>query len=68
MYQQSGAAGAERFVTEYTNACLERVDEAYGRLVEYLAFKYLYSYAGVAPPVLPQVQTPAVSQPPSNGP
>lgn len=34
------------------NSCLENVDAAYGQLVDHLMFKYLYSYAGVAPPEL----------------
>ena len=49
IFRKYGAASAERFVTEYTNSCLENVDNAYGELVDYLMFKYLYSYSDVAP-------------------
>jgi dipeptidase len=66
VFKKHGAASAERFVTEYTNSCLDRVDDAYGELADYLMFKYLYSYASVAPPKLPRVSTPAVPQLPSN--
>jgi hypothetical protein len=34
---------------------LEKVDKVYGELVEFLMFKYLYSYAQAAPPGLPQM-------------
>jgi len=46
---------------------LENVDTAYGELVEFLTFKYLYSYAKVAPPTLPQVGTVAVPAIPDGG-
>jgi dipeptidase len=59
-WRDHGANGAEQFVTAYSNSCMEKVDEAYGELVDYLMFKYLYSYPGVAPPRLPQVGTVAV--------
>ena len=55
-----------RFVAEYTNSCLENVDNAYGELVDYLLFKYLYSYSDAAPPKLPEVSTPTVPGLPSN--
>ena len=54
------------FVTEYTNACLENVDTAYGELVDYLVFKYLYSYSDAAPPKLTGVNPPAIPALPSN--
>jgi hypothetical protein len=59
-------ARAERFVTEYTKLCLENVDNAYGELVDYLMFKYLYSYSSAAPPKLTGVSAPRVPALPSN--
>ena len=53
--EEHGPDLAEKFVTEYGNACLENVDEAYGQLVDYLMFKYLYSYWSSAPRELPRV-------------
>jgi len=61
-----GAARAERYVTEYTNSCLENVDNAYGELVDYLMFKYLYNYSDAAPPKLTEVSAPTVDVLPSN--
>jgi dipeptidase len=66
VFERHGAAGAERFVTQYTNSCLESVDEAYGQLVDYLTFKYLYSYSHAAPPTLPEVGAPRVPNVPSD--
>jgi dipeptidase len=60
VFSKHGAARAQAFVTDYTNACLDKVDDAYGELVDYLTFKYLYSYSHVAPPVLPAVTAPTV--------
>ncbi|MHC4399804.1 MAG: dipeptidase [Planctomycetota bacterium] len=60
VFRKYGAARAERFVTEYTNSCLEKVDDAYGELVDYLMFKYLYSYSNAAPPELTEVSKPTV--------
>ena len=60
VFQKHGAARAEKFVTEYTNSCLEKVDDAYGELVDYLMFKYLYSYAQAAPPTLTEVSPPTI--------
>jgi len=60
VYHQHGAAGAEAFVTEYTNACLESVDRAYDELVDYLMFRHLYSYSDVAPPKRPAVRPPEI--------
>ncbi len=48
IYEECGVKCAEQFVTEYTNACLESVDQAYGELVDQLMFKYLYSYSASA--------------------
>jgi len=53
VYTERGAAQAEEFVTKYTNACLETVNDTYGALVDYLMFKYLYSFSHAAPPTLP---------------
>jgi len=52
VFSKYGAARADRFVTEYTNSCLENVDSAYDELVDYLMFKYLHSYSEVASPKL----------------
>jgi dipeptidase len=60
VWQDHGAAVAEQYVTAYSNSCLEKVDEAYGELVDFLMFKYLYSYAKAAPPSLPQMGTVAI--------
>ena len=65
VFEKYGAARAERFVTEYTNSCLENVDNTYGELVDYLMLKYLYSYSDVAPPKLTEVSTPTVPALPS---
>jgi len=66
VFRKHGAARAERFVTEYTNSCLENVDNAYGELVDYLMFKYLHSYSDVAPPKLTEVSAPTVPVLPSS--
>jgi dipeptidase len=66
VFRKYGAARAERFVSDYTNSCLEKVDDAYGELVDYLMFNYLYSYPDVASPKLPEVGPPAVPALPSN--
>jgi dipeptidase len=55
VWEDHGVAGAEQFVTAYSNSCLEEVDKVYGELVDFLMFKYLYSYAQAAPPSLPQI-------------
>ena len=60
VFRKHGRERAERFVTEYTNSCLVKVDDAYGELVDYLMFKYLYSYSHVAPPKLPEVSAPTI--------
>jgi hypothetical protein len=39
---------------------LEKVDEAYGELGDFLTFKYLYSYSQAALPSLPQVSPVAI--------
>jgi D-mannonate dehydratase len=64
--EYSAAARAERFVTEYTNSCLESVDNAYGELVDYLMFRYLHSCSDVAPPKLTGGSMPTVPALPSN--
>ena len=38
---EHGPEAAERLATEYTNACLAKIDNAYGELLDYLMFKYL---------------------------
>jgi len=60
VYNEQGAARAEEFVTKYTNSCLDEVDATYGELVDYLMFKFLYSYAQAAPPKLRGVSPPTV--------
>jgi dipeptidase len=60
VFKINGAAGAEKFVTEYTNSCLEKVDDAYGKLVDHLMFKYLYSYSNAAPSSLPKFNPPMI--------
>jgi dipeptidase len=66
VFSKYGAARVERFVTEYTNSCLENVDNAYGELVDYLMFRYLHSYSDVAPPKLTGVSMPTVPALPNN--
>jgi len=66
VFRKYGAAHAKRFVTEYTNSCLENVDNAYGELVDYLMFKYLHSYSDVAPPKLTGISTPTIPALPTN--
>ncbi len=60
VFREHGTARAEQFVTAYTDSCLEKIDDAYGELVDFLMFKYLYGYSNAAPPKLPQVGTLAV--------
>ena len=60
VFRKHGRARAEQLVTQYTNSCLENVDDAYGELVDYLMFKYLYSYSNAAPPELTGVRAPAI--------
>ena len=60
VFNEQGAARAEKFVTEYTNSCLDEVDNTYGELVDYLMFKYLYSYAHAAPSTLRRASPPSV--------
>lgn len=64
VWKDHGSAGAEAFVTAHSKACLENVDAMYGELVDYLMFKYLYSYSSVAPAALPQLGPIAVPIPP----
>jgi len=64
VWKAHGSAGVEPFVTAYSNSCLEKVDVVYGELVDYLMFKYLYSYSSVAPATLPQLGPIAVPAPP----
>jgi dipeptidase len=59
-FEKHGATKAERFVTQYTNSCLEDVAEAYQKLVDFLMFKYLYSYSKAAPLRLPKVRSPRI--------
>jgi dipeptidase len=66
VFSEYGAARAERFVTQYTNSCLENVDNAYSELVDYLIFRYLHGYSDVAPPKLPGIGAPTVPALPSN--
>lgn len=60
VFRNHGPARAEAFVTEYSSACLKTVDAAYGELVDFLTFKYLYSYSSIAPRQLPTVGSVAV--------
>jgi dipeptidase len=58
--REHGAARTEQFVTAYSNSCLEKVDKAYGDLIDFLTFKHLYSYSKASPPSLPRIGTVAV--------
>jgi dipeptidase len=60
VFEKHGATQTERFVTQYTNSCLKNVDDAYEELVDFLMFKYLYSYSAAAPPKLPIVRAPRI--------
>ena len=66
VFGKYGAACAEQFATAYTYSCLENVDHAYGELVDYLMFKYLYSYSDIAPPKRTEVSTPTIPALPSH--
>ena len=66
VFEKHGAERARRVVTQYTNACLDSVDDAYGELVDYLVFSQLYSYSNVAPPSRPTVRSAKVPVLPSN--
>lgn len=57
VFRKHGAASAEQFVTAYTNSGLETVGDAYGELVDFLMFKYLYSYSKASAPKLPGIGT-----------
>jgi dipeptidase len=63
VFARDGAAGAQRFLTEYADQCLRQVDYAYGELVHHLMLKYLCMYPEVAPLKLPQVAAPVIPQP-----
>ena len=65
VFEECGAARAAMVVTEYTNACLAHVDRAYGDLVDYLMFKYLYRYPDAAPPRLTEIPSPTIPAIPS---
>ena len=62
VFEKCGAACAAMFVTEYTNTCLESVDSAYGELVDYLMFKYLYSYSSASPSRPLEVKIPSIPE------
>ena len=57
VFRKQGATSAKQFVTAYTNSCLETVDDAYSELVDFLMFKYLYSYSKASAPKLPGIGT-----------
>lgn len=61
IYRQRGVKETRRLITQYTNRCLEGVDQAYDELIDYLMFTQLYSYAEVAPPAPPTVSLPETS-------
>jgi len=63
LHREQGAAAAQQFVTAYSNQCLRNVDEAYGKLVDHLTFKYLYSYSADSPAQSPKVKTPSIPKP-----
>jgi len=66
VFRAYGASRAEQFVTAYTNSCLQKVDDAYGELLDFLTFKYLYSYSRSAPPKLPEIGAPAIPAMPAS--
>lgn len=67
VFREHGAARARKFVTEYTSSCLENVGNAYGKLIDYLMFKYLYSYSDIVPPELMEVSIPKIPFLPDTG-
>ena len=58
--ERHGEEVARRFVTDYCRACMERIDVAYGELVDVLMFRHLYSYPEAAPPSLPRIGEPKI--------
>ena len=60
VFEEHGPERAMELVTRYTNSCLDDVDAAYTELVDYLMFKYLYSYAQSAPPAPTRVSAPKI--------
>jgi dipeptidase len=58
--ERQGEEAAQRFVTDYCRACMERIDRAYDQLVDCLMFRYLYSYSEAAPPSLPRIEVPEI--------
>jgi dipeptidase len=66
VFKEHGAASAQHFITTYTRSCLENVDHAYGELVDYLMFKYLYRYSDIAPPQPIEISAPTVPPLPSH--
>ena len=61
-----GPEAAEALLTEYARQCSGNVGTAYGELVDYLMFKYLYSYSKASPPVLPVMKAPRIPGFPQN--
>jgi dipeptidase len=60
IFSKEGAAGVQKFVTEYAAQNLMQVGYAYGELVDYLMLKYLCMYPEVAPLKLPRIAPPAI--------
>lgn len=49
---------AQKWVTEYTKACMNAVSDGYWELVDYLLFKYYFGYSSGAPQELPSIDCP----------
>ena len=64
VFEKGGATAAETFVTNYARQCSTKVGHAYDELVDYLVFKYLLGYKGLAPPALPEIAAPVVPEMP----
>lgn len=60
VFRKHGIDETEELLTAYTNAGLENVHAAYRELVDYLMFRYLYSYSATAPRTLPKVAAPRI--------
>ncbi|NUQ62752.1 MAG: C69 family dipeptidase [Pirellulales bacterium] len=67
-WKERGPDAAAQLVTAYSNSCLEKVDNAYGELVDYLMFRYLYSYPAASPPSLPRIGAVAIPEVPATPP
>lgn len=58
IFNQDGAAAAEEFITEHNKYWMQKTYHTTNDLVDFLLYKYVYEYAGQAPPSLPRIFAP----------